>query len=180
MAARGSSSTTRRSDARYAVFFEDEVGLLLAEEDLAVAQAVHGPAGFSELPLAFRVALAVAQLLVELRAVGLDDDALRGPDEVASVAEDPRVDLRLREAVVSEQLEEPLLELGPREGEAEIVGFQGVSEGRDAVAAVCSEEEGLELGVVQASVDLGLVDGLLEGAGRQDVGRGPGGSARGW
>jgi hypothetical protein len=68
-------------------------------EDLAVGDADDVVAAQLEIRVAGSVGLEGGAIRVRLPAVGLDDQALGPPEEVHSVAPDPDVDLRQREAV---------------------------------------------------------------------------------
>jgi len=99
---------------------------------LAPCDPDDAPAGDCQRPVAGAILLEALAGAVCLVAIELDDEASRGPDEVALVRPDCRCDhvvgLRPRELVVREQREEEQLELALGDGATEFSGGEDLAQ----------------------------------------------------
>ena len=133
--------------------------------DLAVGEAQRAPPGGGVYGVAAAVRFEGVAGPVVLPAVGLDEHAVGGEDEVRFEQLDVVVDpCRLREPGVFAEREEALLELRPRQGGAGVVILNGSQQlARSAVAGVGSCQ-GIEGEVVAQSRVLRAVEEALDAA----------------
>lgn len=147
--------------------------------DLAPGEAEALVALRREPSVASCVALACGPPAVRGPAVGLDSEALDSPEEVDLVGAKLDVDRGLREATLSGEQEELLLEWVPCAGGAGLVALEAGRKARRAGAALVALESIREGSGTDEGEELGLVEGSLQGAAGDRLGEVDQGSLHG-
>lgn len=124
----------------------------------------HSVTGELEGRVAPAIALERNPAAVKLVSVELDHHSLRRPETVDLEPLDRDVHRRLRQPGTVAQPQKPALELGPRVGKGPVVGKHG-AEPTCALAPVGRLAETRQLGHVEESVAVGLLDRLPEASG---------------